>query len=184
MTMFVVRRGAPRPATVQRLRRWSSSLLTIALVATSVAAVGLVQTATAPAARARPEQLLAERRVHQLRAVSYFGADQTSTVPAGVHSVSVRAWGAGGGGVDSTYAANQAGGAGGGYATGTVAVTPGTAMGVVVGQGGQISENGSTTSTYGGGGPGGQHRLNTTGNPQMRNGSSAAACPACSRAPA
>ena len=85
--------------------------------------------------------------------ITYSGADQTLTLPANVLSVQARVWGAAGGGTDSTRGyLLQGGGAGGGYATGTIAVTSGQTLTVVVGQGGVF---GSTTNTYGGGGGGG-----------------------------
>ncbi len=84
--------------------------------------------------------------------ITYSGADQTFTVPTGITSIHVRAWGAAGGGANSTFYQLQGGGAGGGYATGTLAVTPGQNLTVVVGQGGIPN---STATTYGGGGQGG-----------------------------
>ena len=67
------------------------------------------------------------------------------TVPAGVTSVTVKAWGGGGGGADS-----GAYGGGGGFAQGTITVTPGTTLTVYVGGGGTVG-----TYTVGGAGGGG-----------------------------
>ncbi|MFD8318484.1 DUF7927 domain-containing protein [Kitasatospora purpeofusca] len=85
--------------------------------------------------------------------VTYSGGDQTFTVPAGVTAVYARVFGAGGAGSPRDYYTGQYGGGGGGYTTGTLAVTPGQALTLTVGQGGRLN---STTSTYGGGGAGGQ----------------------------
>ncbi len=65
-------------------------------------------------------------------AFSYTGANQTFTVPAGVTSLRVRLWGAGGGGGN---ASTVRGGAGG-YVYGTLQVTPSQVFTIVVGQGG------------------------------------------------
>ncbi|MFB8258824.1 hypothetical protein, partial [Kitasatospora purpeofusca] len=85
--------------------------------------------------------------------VTYSGGDQTFTVPAGVTAVYARVFGAGGAGSPRAYYTGQYGGGGGGYTTGTLAVTPGQALTLTVGQGGRMN---STTSSYGGGGAGGQ----------------------------
>lgn len=82
---------------------------------------------------------------------TFSGSNQSFTVPAGVSSINVRVWAAGGGGFNSTYSPS-AGGGSGGFTTGTVAVTPGAQLGVVVGEGGKIN---SAIATYGGGGAGG-----------------------------
>jgi hypothetical protein len=58
---------------------------------------------------------------------SYTGAIQTYTVPDDVTSIKVKCWGAAGGSLN---------GGAGGYAGGTVSVTPGETIQVVVGQGG------------------------------------------------
>lgn len=89
---------------------------------------------------------------------NYTGANQTYTVPTGITSINVKAWGAGGGGVDFLYYPLQGGGGGGGYATGTIAVTPGQVLTLVVGQGGISATSSGTASlapTFGGGGAGG-----------------------------
>ena len=85
---------------------------------------------------------------------SYSGGDQTFTVPAGITSLNIKAWGAGGGG--SVLNAYGNGSAGGGYATGNLAVTAGNSLLVVVGGGGSaaaVSAAGGN-SAYGGGGAG------------------------------
>ena len=81
------------------------------------------------------------------------GADQVFVVPAGCEHVGVRMWGAGGGGSTggNSYAYRSAGG-GGGFATGFLAVTPGEALTVVVGEGGAGSDDTAFTP-YGGGTP-------------------------------
>lgn len=69
------------------------------------------------------------------RVFSFTNANQTFTVPAGCSAVTVRAWGAGGGGRANNQPINQFGGAGG-YAAGVVPVTAGATLTVVVGRGG------------------------------------------------
>ncbi|MFD8086385.1 hypothetical protein ACFV4F_32345 [Kitasatospora sp. NPDC059722] len=91
---------------------------------------------------------------------TYSGGDQTFTVPAGVSSVYARVFGAGGAGSPRAYYTGQYGGGGGGYTTGTLAVTPGQALTLTVGQGGLMN---STSSTYGGGGAGGQGKTQASG---------------------
>lgn len=88
---------------------------------------------------------------------SYTGSGQTFTVPSGVTSITVKAWGAGGGGgsrqpIGQT---NAASGGGAGYATDTISVTPGETLDIVVGGGGASSTSGGTSAGgYGGGGDG------------------------------
>jgi hypothetical protein len=79
-------------------------------------------------------------------ALSYTGTMQTYTVPAGVTSVVIEAWGAQG----TTYVST---GGQGGYAKGTLAVTPGQVLYVYVG--GQAGYNGGGTGSGGGNGGGG-----------------------------
>ena len=79
---------------------------------------------------------------------TYTGANQNFTVPAGVTSMNVTLNGAGGG-----SAANGGGtGGAGGYVSGTLPVTPGQSLVVMVGQGG--GNGGTASATYGGGGNG------------------------------
>ena len=84
----------------------------------------------------------------------YTGNVQEYVVPAGVDSVIMQVWGAQGGG---EFAAQYWGRGGkGGYATGAMAISPGTTLYVVVGQEGFQS---ATTQAYNGGGYG---NLNTS----------------------
>jgi len=88
--------------------------------------------------------------------LSYTGSDQSFVVPAGVTSLTAKLWGAGGsGGSDAPnngqYGDGGKGGAAG-YTTGTIAVTPGETLTLVVGQGGSYSYLTATAATYGGGG--------------------------------
>ncbi|HYV91679.1 MAG TPA: fibronectin type III domain-containing protein, partial [Chitinophagales bacterium] len=75
------------------------------------------------------------------------GADQYFTVPDGVTQLTVKLWGAGGAG--GNYDPCPAYGGGGGYVTGTIIVTPGETLTIVVGGKG---ETGSGAGAYGGGG--------------------------------
>lgn len=79
-----------------------------------------------------------------------FNSSGTFIVPAGVTSITVGAWGAGGAGGGSTNAGffdgarGGAGGGGGAYAQNTITVTPGQILSIVVGTGavGTIGANG------------------------------------------
>lgn len=76
---------------------------------------------------------------------TYTGSNQTFIVPAGVTSLTIKMWGAGGAG--GFYGI----GGTGAYVTGTLTVTPGQTLTIVVGQGG----NTNGTTSFGGGGSGG-----------------------------
>ena len=82
---------------------------------------------------------------------SYTGANQTFTVPANTTSITVYMWGAGGGG----YYPTQSYGGAGCYLTGTLTVTPGETLSILVGQGGTIQYPAQTgvATRFGGGGP-------------------------------
>lgn len=67
-------------------------------------------------------------------AFSYTGGNQSFVVPAGVTSVAVYAWGAGGSGGGS---GGEYSGGSGGYISGTLATTPGETLTIIVGQGGR-----------------------------------------------
>ncbi len=62
---------------------------------------------------------------------NYTGAQQTFTVPAGITSVTLKAWGASGG--DGQITGNIGVGGKGGLATGNLAVTPGQVLNIYVG---------------------------------------------------
>jgi hypothetical protein len=87
----------------------------------------------------------------QLTTFNYTGAMQTYTVPAGVTSLTVSAWG-GQGGSGAIGGAGVAGGVGGlgGYSTGTLAVTPGDVLTIFVG-----GQGGTPTGGFNGGADGG-----------------------------
>ena len=72
---------------------------------------------------------------------NYTGGVQTFTVPAGVTSLSLQAWG----GQGRTSISGNATGGRGGYATGTLAVTPGQLIRIYVGGGGGVSFGTYTT---------------------------------------
>ncbi|MFS8130858.1 MAG: beta strand repeat-containing protein [Candidatus Dojkabacteria bacterium] len=84
---------------------------------------------------------------------TYTGADQAYTVPAGVTSIHVKMWGAGGGGGTrgSGWDFGYDGGAGG-YTEADIAVTPGQTLNVMVGGGGFSGLTTATGYSYGGGG--------------------------------
>ena len=83
--------------------------------------------------------------------VTFSGSNQSFVVPANVTSVDVRAWGAGGGG-DSSGGSN--GSAAAGFISGSLAVTPGATLTIIVGGGGLGTGPSSDpgTSAFGGGG--------------------------------
>lgn len=75
-----------------------------------------------------------------------FNSSGTFVVPAGVTSITVQVWGAGGAGGGSTSDGNSgAGGGSGGYSYGTLAVTPGTSIPYIVGTGGAGSTGNGTS---------------------------------------
>ena len=85
-------------------------------------------------------------------AFAYTGTDQTWTVPGGVTSIQVDLYGAAGGnGSWGGWNYGWTGGAGG-YTHGTVAVTPGQVLTIIVGQGGAGGATSNATNSYGGGG--------------------------------
>ena len=87
---------------------------------------------------------------------SYTGAQQSWTVPSGVTSITVDAYGAGGG--DSS---GNSGGNGARVQT-TLTVTPGDILYIYVGETGWDAAHGSTPSTsFNGGGKGGQSNIGT-----------------------
>jgi hypothetical protein len=92
------------------------------------------------------------------------GGNQTFTVPAGVTSIYVKTWGAGGG----AFSNGNAGlGGGGGSAWGFLPVTPGQLYTIVAGCPGQPSSGGDT---YGGGGGGSPSGGSGGGRSALQNG--------------
>ena len=81
-----------------------------------------------------------------------FTTSGTFTVPAGVTSVTVQAWGGGGAGGSRTNNGGGGGGGGGAYSSGTVTVVPNTTYTVNVGTAGNDSWFGSTTTLLAKGG--------------------------------
>ncbi len=90
--------------------------------------------------------------------VKTYSSSETVVIPAGVTSITVEAWGAGGAGGGSTNAGSLtarggAGGGGGAYAKTTLTVTPGAPLTLVVGTGGtgvlggKGNDGGSSTIT-------------------------------------
>lgn len=82
---------------------------------------------------------------------AYTGAQVTWNVPAGVTSIVVKSWGAGGGG--TTNGNGDGRGGAGGYTQATVTVTPAEPLSLIVGGGG--TAGGTNTSAFGGGGTSG-----------------------------
>ena len=94
------------------------------------------------------------------QAFTYSGAVQQWVVPAGVTSVDVKMWGAGGGGASHNAAGPQNGGSGG-YSYGTIPVSAGSYMYVVVGGGGTGPQSSSVRTS--GGFPNGGTSFRTAG---------------------
>lgn len=78
------------------------------------------------------------------------GGPYTFTVPAGVYSIRISAWGAGGGGGSNTLRAGG-GGCGGAFSEGTFSVTPGNTLTINVGAGGVVASAGTNLSGGNGG---------------------------------
>lgn len=92
----------------------------------------------------------------------------TFSVPAGVTSVTIKAWGGGGGGGGGSTNGNGGTGGGGAYSTATFTVTPAESLNVVVGgggSGGAFSTGGSGNNSGDGGGGGGHSEVNRSGTP-------------------
>lgn len=122
---------------------------TASAVGTSTTSNFTVQAATTDATVSRAFSITVEPPVSTT--YTYTGSDQSFTAPAGLTSVVIKAWGAGGAGSRREGWAGQNAGGAAGYATGTVTVTPGNSYTVVVGDGGDAAD---TSSNYGGGGYG------------------------------
>ncbi|MEJ8561057.1 hypothetical protein QTO30_07345 [Yoonia sp. GPGPB17] len=87
----------------------------------------------------------------QVDVFGYTGADQTFTVPQGVRTIDVKVWGAGGGG--SREGQPFSTGGAGAFVSGTIPVTAGDQLTIVVGQGGRSDGAALTSGTpYGFGG--------------------------------
>jgi hypothetical protein len=83
--------------------------------------------------------------------LNYTGSAQTYTVPSGVNSINVTLYGGSGGTVINGYQLNTNGGYGG-ETTGTITVTSGEVLTVIVAGAGGYDVNGSSPGGYGGGG--------------------------------
>lgn len=70
--------------------------------------------------------------------------DGIFTVPCGVTSIKVEAWGAGGSGGSRNSTGNAAGGGGGAYASSTFTVEPGSSFDYIIGKGGIVGEFNAT----------------------------------------
>ena len=81
----------------------------------------------------------------QTQTFNYTGSNQTFTVPVGVTSVTVSAWGGGGCSGQNSGGLARGGGGGGAFTRGTIPVTPGGQLTVVVGAGGIYNTNSTTT---------------------------------------
>jgi hypothetical protein len=90
---------------------------------------------------------------HGAQAFDYTGADQSFVVPECASQLTIEAWGAQGGGSVGCDAPEEDGGLGG-YAVGTMPVTPGQTLYVMVGQKGGM---GPAPASFNGGGPSGEY---------------------------
>jgi len=80
---------------------------------------------------------------------SYTGSVASFTVPNSITALNAKVWGAGGGGGSPADWGFGSDGGSGGFASGTITVTPGQVLNIVVGSGGV---NNSTSRVFGGGG--------------------------------
>ena len=87
---------------------------------------------------------------------SFTGAEQTFTVPSGVTTITIKAWGAQGGTYNSDWGAGK-----GGYSTGTLNVSSGATLYIYVG--GQGNSSASNVQVSGGFNGGGYARGYTSG---------------------
>lgn len=98
-----------------------------------------------------------------------FDANGSFIVPAGVTSVTVEAWGAGGHGGNRTFSGRAGGGGGGAYASSVISVTPGQSIPITVGQGSANDNPGgdswflNTSTVMAKGGNSGQNNGSTGG---------------------
>lgn len=76
-----------------------------------------------------------------------FSSGGNFTVPAGIFSISIEVWGAGGGSGGVNAGAGSGGGAAGSYSMGLFSVTPGTVYAVTIGVGGAAGGNGGQGGT-------------------------------------
>ncbi len=102
--------------------------------------------------------------IHPSGSVVPFTSSGTTSwsVPAGVTSVTVKAWGAGGGGGGGSTNGDGGPGGGGGFIQSSLSVTPGESLSITVGSagtGGAFSSGSSGNSSGDGGGGGGYSRV-------------------------
>jgi hypothetical protein len=94
-------------------------------------------------------------------------------VPDGVTEISVKVWGGGGGGgagIDgggSQNVNNGGHGGGGGFVGGTISVTPGETLDILVGGGGGSGQVGASSNGGGGGGGGGRSEIERSSTPLL-----------------
>jgi CshA-type fibril repeat protein len=132
---------------VKSLRKLSTGAVGVVLAASSI----VIPVGAASAAAADPAGPVAcnpESGYTDCARFTYAGGDETFTVPDGVTALRVKAWGAGGGGSEPSPWNENATGGGGGFTTGSVPVTTGQILTLMVGQGGGST---SVSASYGGG---------------------------------
>ena len=139
--------------TYFQVKASSTQLYYGAVGSTAQIYVGDIQAANGNTTATNPFLLMEQLPITQPPATSnysYTGADQTFTVPAGVTAMNVVLNGAGGG-----YGYFGGAGGAGGYVSGTLAVTPGQSLTIMVGKGGAQGNGSASSNSYGGGGAGG-----------------------------
>jgi hypothetical protein len=97
-----------------------------------------------------------------LTVFSHTGADQSYTVPVGITSINITMWGAGGGGFSTSFA-----GGAGAFIQGTLSVTPGQVLTIIVGGGSASTYGGGGTEASGGGRGGGRSSIKTAGGTEI-----------------
>jgi hypothetical protein len=86
----------------------------------------------------------------QTETFTYTGSTQTFTIPQGASSVTFKVWGAAGGSSQPNYGTYYGGA--GGYSQGTLSVSGGESLNIIVGEGGIRAEVNGSQSAFGGGG--------------------------------
>lgn len=148
------------PHRAPRSRR-SRGLAAISALALTFVGAAVSLTGTATPAQAAQVTCTPTDGFDECVRFTYSGGNQTFTVPAGVTELDVRVWAAGGGNsLEDQFSNSGHSGGGGGFTVGTVGVTAGDSLTVLVGQRG---ESGGVANFGGGGAAGNSFVGQTTG---------------------
>jgi CshA-type fibril repeat protein len=136
---------------VKSLRRLCTGAIGAVVGITSIIVVPLAAAGPAAASDGGPASCTPDAGYTNCVRYTFTGDDQAFMVPASVTAIRAKIWGAGGGGSQPSLfdeSGGGGGGGGGGFTTGTLAVSSGQSLTLMVGQGGR---NSSGSSAYGGG---------------------------------